>query len=155
MLYKDFRKSHTSCLSEFPSVGQFCDDLRSLSSFLVVPIFHKAESGVCLLVPILINSFDPCNILIAQTPSLETIPSFPERHVSFVQKIGSDLSPIQTYFQKPSARPTNHIWLFDQEEPGAGAGAGASPVLSWFSARTSLLFHWQGAKLELLHYVTS
>ena len=43
------------------------------------------------------------------------------------------------------------LWLFDQEEPGAGA----SPVLSWFSARTSLPFHWQGAKLELRHYVTS
>ena len=28
-------------------------------------------------------------------------------------------------------------------------------VLSWFSARTSLLFHWQGAKLELRHYVTA
>ena len=41
-------------------------------------------------------------------PSLETIPNFPELHVSFAQKIGSGQSPIQTYFQKPSARGANH-----------------------------------------------
>ena len=67
------------------------------------------------------------------------------------------LGPPGGVIPAPEGPRTTLLWLFDQEEPGAGAsaGAGASSVLSWFSARTSLLFHWQGAELELRHYITA